>query len=403
HNQEEETKVYWSNRDNTFETAGIGQATTLSQKDRQIIFETMEDSLSPDNARLRYFGGMAFNPPVNDPEWANFHDNQFLIPQFELHKEHQKHTFAVNIPLKNIHEECIIQLLKQLNQINFSTQTQYRTPPKVQSRHNYPEQEEWNNLFTQTINRIAEKKLSKAVLARKSVFQFDKAINPVALLKHLKDVTPNCYHFCFQTEFYQGFIGASPERLYKRQGRSIKTEALAGTKPRGKTPEEDKQLERELLSSSKNAVEHQFVVTDIQETLNQICEHFESAEKPALLKLKGYQHLITKFHGTLKENVSDHHIITAIHPTPAVGGLPQKDALDFIKAVEPFDRGWYAGAVGYVGYDHTEFSVAIRCALIQKENLSLYAGAGIVEDSTADDEWNEIEGKISNFIKVFDQ
>ena len=96
-------------------------------------------------------------------------------------------------------------------------------------------------------------------------------------------------------------------------------------------------------------------------------------------------------------------LLESFHPTPAVAGYPVDKALAAIGQQEPFDRGWYAGPVGYIGRESTEFAVAIRCGLVEAERLSLYAGAGLVKGSDCEAEWNEIENKISNFIKVFFQ
>jgi menaquinone-specific isochorismate synthase len=93
--------------------------------------------------------------------------------------------------------------------------------------------------------------------------------------------------------------------------------------------------------------------------------------------------------------------MAALHPTPAVGGHPTSDALKAIRDLEPFDRGWYAGPVGWIGSRGAEFAVALRCGLVRRDTLSLYSGCGIVEGSKPDAEWKEIEQKISDFIRVF--
>ena len=110
---------------------------------------------------------------------------------------------------------------------------------------------------------------------------------------------------------------------------------------------------------------------------------------------------MTGIEAVLKKEVDDSEILKAIHPTPAVGGVPTSLALKLISR-EPFKRGWYSGPVGYVGSEMTEFAVGIRSALVQDRKVSLYAGAGIVEGSTSQAEWNEIETKISNFVQIFE-
>jgi len=401
HNQKTSTKIYWSNRDKCFEVGGIGIADGLkgnSTINHKELFEYIEDRLSSDNPRLRYYGGINFNHSYCDSEWQEFGTYQFIIPQFELYQANKLTTFAFNIAVNEIVPENIEAMLTTLKQLDFSTQTTYRKVPQVLARADFPNKEEWNNIF----KAITEGKTQeKIVLARKSVFDFDIALRPDALLKHLKDRTPNCYHFCFQFSTNSAFVGATPERLYKRNQMTIESEAIAGTRPRGDDNIRDKELEDELINSPKDAHEHKFVVDAICASLNPLCETLTAEEPFRLKKLKGSQHLITRFEGILKERIYDQDILRSLHPTPAVAGCPTEDAIQTIGELEPFDRGWYAGPVGYVGFNQTEFAVAIRCGLVQGNQLSLYAGAGIVSGSTAQDEWNEIENKISNFINVF--
>ena len=124
---------------------------------------------------------------------------------------------------------------------------------------------------------------------------------------------------------------------------------------------------------------------------------------PSVVKASSAHHLITRFQGTLKDAIDDAQILTLLHPTPAVGGMPRAQALKAIAELEPFARGWYAGPIGYIGYDSVDFAVALRCALIRGRRVNLYAGAGIVKGSTADGEWREIEQKKSIFLNLFSE
>jgi len=401
HNQKTNTKIYWSDRREQFEVGGIGIADGLKGGgpiDHRELFEYMEDHLSIDNPHLRYYGGMNFDHSHCDEQWQEFGTYQFIIPQFELTRANKLITFAFNIAVNEINTDNIESILTTFNQLDFSVQTTYRKVPKVIKRTDHPNKKEWDVIFA-TINKSANHQ--KVVLARKSIFNFDVALRSDALIKHLKDRTPGCYHFCFQFSTHCAFLGATPERLYKRSGRTIKSEAIAGTRPRGKTIEEDQKYEHQLLNSPKDSREHQFVVNAINATLEPLCETLRSDDHFSLRKLRGSQHLITCFEGTLKSKIYDQDIIETLHPTPAVAGYPKDDAIHTINELEPFNRGWYTGPVGYVGCDQIEFVVAIRSGLVQGNQLSLYAGAGIVEGSIAEEEWNEIENKISNFINVF--
>ena len=121
------------------------------------------------------------------------------------------------------------------------------------------------------------------------------------------------------------------------------------------------------------------------------------------MKLSKLQHLLMKFSGLLKEKTQDSDILESIHPTPAVGGVPSEKASAEIENIENFDRGWYAGPVGWIGKDEAEFAVAIRSGLVFENELYLYSGAGIVEGSNPENEWEEIENKIAGFMNALDE
>lgn len=405
HNQRVDEKVYWSDRNSIEEIAGIGCAKEINIHkycELDDAFERIHGSLSKDNARLRYFGGFCFNDVKNSLEWASYGVGKFIIPQFEFLNLNGQCMFAVNLAVRLISEENIFRLINDLKNISLNKATEYRSPPIVQARHDCPDKLRWAEKVNEIKKDIVLKNLTKAVLARKSVFNFDKYINPIALIKHLKDNTPQCYHFCFQINDKSGFLGASPERLVKRVGDFIESEAIAGTNTRGQNDEEDHRLEMALMNSKKDIYEHECVVKSIVSSFENLCESYQKDSGRISLNLKGSRHLMTGFKGSLKRGVSNAAVISSIHPTPAVGGAPKNEAIDMINRLEDFDRGWYAGPVGFVGYDTMEFAVAIRSALIEDNCLALFAGAGVVSESNATEEWEEVENKISRFIKVFD-
>lgn len=131
-----------------------------------------------------------------------------------------------------------------------------------------------------------------------------------------------------------------------------------------------------------------------------MCHSIGQKREPTLLRLHKVQHLYTPCNGILFDEVSDAEILPMLHPTPAVGGYPREQALTVIEKIEPFQRGWYAAPVGWVGHDTTEFAVAIRSGLVENNQLSLFSGAGIVEGSKPEKEWQEIENKIGSFLQV---
>ncbi len=158
--------------------------------------------------------------------------------------------------------------------------------------------------------------------------------------------------------------------------------ALAGSAPRGATGEEDRHLGSELLYSAKNREEHEIVTTTIRDSLASLCSRIWITDTPELLRLKNIQHLQTAIVGELLPGRSMLEALHALHPTPAVGGSPTEQALAFIRAHENLDRGWYAGPIGWIDLrGNGEFAVALRSALLEKNQATLFAGCGIVRDS----------------------
>ena len=197
------------------------------------------------------------------------------------------------------------------------------------------------------------------------------------------------------------FLGASPERLFNREGNVIVSEAVAGTRPRGLSSEDDEGLREDLLHSAKDLSEHTYVRNGIGEALAPLCEELEIDGDIAEMKLARGRHLRSRVRGILKDGVTDAGLLEALHPTPAVGGYPRDGALAEIRDLEPFDRGLYAGPVGWIGAEASDFAVGIRSGLVRGRTLDLYSGAGIVDGSVPDEEWAEIENKISDFTGMF--
>jgi menaquinone-specific isochorismate synthase len=160
-------------------------------------------------------------------------------------------------------------------------------------------------------------------------------------------------------------------------------------------------FEQDLAVSSKEQQEHNFVVEDIQNRLKPFVDHFGMNEQPEIRKLANVQHLYTPIRASLKSNVDILSVIERLHPTPAVGGFPRKDAIPFIKKLENFERGWYASPVGWLNSKgRGEFGVAIRSGLLMGSSAHFYAGCGIVAESDPYDEWEETHLKFQPMLSA---
>lgn len=405
--QKTSVKTYWSDREGKFVMAGVGEADVFFGQDtidHSSLFTSLQKRLSPAYKHLRYYGGISFQQKtVIDPSWQKFGNYRFVIPKFEVYAENQETFLACNFLLKDAsdYQLQLNQILHELEQISFRKPAEVNSLPSLLTRKDLPDKRAWHKNIQAALASIAKGETEKIVLARKSTFEFVESLEPLHLLLLLKNANPELFHFCFQPSVGNAFIGGSPERLYSRQEKLLQTEAVAGTRRRGKSAQEDQKLSQELLNSEKDIREQQFVVHSLRGILHQLCHSIGNLRKPSLLKLNKVQHLYTPCNGILFDEISDAEILPKLHPTPAVGGYPREQALTAIEEIEPFDRGWYAGPVGWIGHNSAEFAVAIRSGLVEDNQLSLFSGAGIVQGSQPEQEWQEIEHKIGSFIQIF--
>ncbi len=231
--------------------------------------------------------------------------------------------------------------------------------------------------------------LRKVVLARAVRLQATQPFSPSAALWRLAEGYPTCVVFALAVG-EDCFLGATPERLLKVRNGEVNTTCLAGSYARGATEEADRELAAALLADPKERSEHALVLNAMTETMSASCTELAIPDAPAVLKLRNVQHLSTPLSGRMAPGQSILRIVERLHPTPSVGGSPREVALKFIREREGLDRGWYAGAVGWV--DHKgegDFAVAIRAALLRGPQATLFAGCGIVADSDPDREFAE--------------
>ncbi len=253
----------------------------------------------------------------------------------------------------------------------------------------------------QALTEIERGDYEKIVLARAQQLTTTEVFHPMGVLNHLRQRYASCYSFSVANGAGQSFIGATPERLVRvAQGRMY-TEALAGSAPRGQSASEDAALTRALQNSEKDLREHRVVIGSIARRLADLGLQLEHAAIPRVLSLANVQHLHTPISAPLPASVHILDLVERLHPTPAVGGTPRLPAVAAIKRLEAFDRGLYAGPLGWV--DHRgggEFFVGIRSALIDGCTATAYAGAGIVAGSDPQKEFAETELKFKALIEA---
>ncbi len=249
-----------------------------------------------------------------------------------------------------------------------------------------------------TVDLIKQRHLSKAIIARDLVGQLPRESDIRLAVGKLAERYPDTWTFAID-----GLVGSSPETLVSVDRKEVRARVLAGTVARGADAEADREAETSLLSSKKEQDEHEFAVQSVFSALTRHSTDLARSEKPYALKLPNLWHLATDVVGTLSDGSSSLDLIAILHPTAAVAGTPTTDALSLIEKLEPFDRGRYAGPVGWVGADgNGDWAIALRCAQIAPDGgVTAYAGAGIVDASEPDREFTETHTKFRPIVEAF--
>jgi menaquinone-specific isochorismate synthase len=239
------------------------------------------------------------------------------------------------------------------------------------------------------ISAISAGELEKVVLARDLVLPVDSEIDLASVLAKLHQRYPHCWTYKVGAVF-----GASPELLIRSQGGEVSARVLAGTAGRGTDPDVDRAIADGLAHSLKNKHEHLYAVQSLVDALEPYCSVIEADEEPFSLALPDLWHLATDVRGKLRDQTSLLDVVKALHPTAAVAGTPRDAAMQLIDELEPFDRGGYAGPVGWLSSDGSgEIAIALRGGVIEQGQIRALAGCGIVSESESEAELSETELK----------
>lgn len=366
-------KIYWKERSGNTTYAAVGELLSLQE---------IPDFRCEDYSDLRFFGGLSFFPEKQHSIWSNFPTCRFILPEFIL-KVTKDETQLIQYGNRELPKEIIPRNVALCSKIE---------------RTDLPSKDHWIEKITALLQKIENKELEKVVMGRKSTLHLDRSLSPYSILPLL----PKDGHtvFSYQLSEEEAFLGSSPEKLYERNDREIASDALAGTRPKGKTQEEEEKFRQELVESDKEQREFAFVKDFLFSTLTSKCNilHWQT---PSIRSSSTVQHLYQKLIGQLKEGITDRDLIALLHPTPALGGKPKRAALEHLMNEEPFARGWYGAPIGWIEQNSADIAVAIRSCLMQKNTMHLFAAAGIVKGSDPMQEWEEIEHKLSQFLRIF--
>jgi len=257
----------------------------------------------------------------------------------------------------------------------------------------------WTAAVETAATRLRAGEAQKVVLAREVLARGDGVVAAGKVVRALRAAYPSCFTYMVGGADGTAFAGASPELLIRRSGSHAFAQPMAGSVARGASDAEDERLARALTKSNKDADEHRLVSKFVVEALRPFSSAV-SARGPEVARFTNIQHLATSVDAELMGPAAD--VLTlaaALHPTPAVGGWPREAADVMIDELEGMERGWYAGAVGWIdGSGDGELAVALRCGLLWEDGARLYAGVGVMPDSDPARELEETELKFKALL-----
>ncbi|REJ06790.1 isochorismate synthase [Halobacillus trueperi] len=406
-------RSFWQSAENDLTMVGIGKASQLYAKSKQRFREVqslwkhlqenamLHDDYNKKGTGMVALGGFSFDPEQKeDAPWESFPDSKMTIPAFLLTKVDGETYLTINaLIFPEDHQQQIAHQIQDHRDILLNEGEMSGSLPVIDQTFEVAP-EDWKESVKKATDDITAGLMEKVVLARELRVTFKEDVQIAAVLKALADTQPNSYIFCYESGG-DHFIGATPERLAKVEDRELVSTCLAGTVPRGRTEQEDLKLGEELLGDPKNLQEHQFVVEMIKEAVEACSSQVEVPNGPVLYPLRNLQHLYTPVRAVLDQGYTLLDVIEKLHPTPALGGMPQRVSVEYIRTHETLNRGWYAGPIGWFdAQDNGEFAVAIRSALIQQKEASLFAGCGVVEDSDPEAEYAETAVKLKPMMNV---
>ena len=380
------------------EAEGAGRFTTLAARWRTLAGGAFaDDAAGPPGSGLTAMGGFAFDPSGGGSHaWSGFAPASLIVPEASLARRREQTWVTVNrevnaddtVPDILAAIDGRLQTLREqpLPLLDPAPVGAYDVASPMPPAH-------YEEAVRRAVARIAAGEFEKVVLAREVEVHAPVDHDPAAVFGLLREAFSSSFVYAVGRGDAT-FIGATPELLIRRDGQRATTVALAGSTRRSADPAVDDHLGEQLLRSTKDREENAIVARRIARTLRPVSVWVTPPPEPIVVKVANIQHLAAPIRAQLASSVDAIELAGRLHPTPAVGAEPA-DALQAIPALEGFDRGWYAGTVGWADASGDgEFCVALRCALVRGQVGRCYAGCGIVRDSDPAAELAETEVKL---------
>ena len=339
-------------------------------------------------------------------EWNDFEPLRVYVPEFLLAFRNDEmygyYNYIINSGSNlEIITSNLISFLEKLSAVTEDLVQSSSQKTFIQSTSDSNELVEWKNIAAKAFKELNDGTVNKLVLSRAYTFNLNATLIWSILLNKLFKRFPDCYLF-FIKKNNSVFFGSSPEMFLKVSDNVAEVESVAGSAPRGKKSESDFQFERSLKSSEKNHKEHLFVSDFISDILIKYSNNVRIIEEKQIRKLDNIQHLITRISAELNPKDKLFELIDSLFPTPAVCGVPKNSAKELIRKLENHDRGMYSGLVGIMDFDcNCELAVSIRSALVKENHVTAFAGAGLVKNFDADEEFLETNLKLNTILSLF--
>lgn len=406
----DECAFYFATRDRDGDV-GLGTLVSLEATDlrdlpsleleaQHILDHALEIGIDAAAKPPRFYGGIAYSQaPKPDGPWRAFGRVKFEIPRFRYLTNGQRASLTLHVrPHEVARPSDRAEWTRRTKELLFRLSTvPERSParPTLRRRLDNPGAHEWLQQVESALGAMRKSNLEKVVLAREVELEFESPPDPARLLDSLAELSPQTTRFAFRKAGCV-FLGATPERLVLRIGSEVRTEAVAGS-----IRALDTDAAEQLMRSEKERHEHDLVVRELVRKLELMGARPETSGRPAIRQLRHVLHLATTITARLFGPPHVLSLMSRLHPTPAVGGVPEAVAAEFMGQHEGFERGWYAAPIGWFdAQGDGEFVVALRSGLLEGTFLRLFAGAGIVSDSNPEKELQETELKLEGLLEA---
>jgi len=356
----------------------------------------------------RFFGGFSFRSGHRaEGPWETFPSARFVLPEVELMGGGEGKGILTCRSFLEAGEgpsRCRERLRKRLAEIKAAVEAPEREPDSggwFPATRVETAQEEWNEAVERALAEMEGGGVSKVVLARVQAVSAEACLDPVDVVMNLWWDNPGAHVFLFEPARGHVLVGAAPETVATVEEGRFRATAVAGSAARGDSEAQRRAHAEDLLRSSKDRREHRMCVDDMVERLQSVSHRVSAEADPHVLTLSTIQHLETAIRADLLPGQTVLSVLEALHPTPAVCGLPRDLAQAFLEREERFQRGWYAGPVGWFdGGGNGVFVPALRSAVARNTEWMLFAGAGIVAGSDPHLEWDETRIKFQPVLRA---